>query len=51
MENAEDGFASSEFNDLQKVYSIWICPKHTKEKIKKDFFRRLMIQLKASKNY
>ena len=25
--------------------------KHTKEKIKKDFFRRLMIQLKASKNY
>ncbi|RGC51668.1 hypothetical protein DW761_10170 [Absiella sp. AM29-15] len=32
QKNAEDGFASSEFNDLQKVYSIWICPKHTKEK-------------------
>ncbi|MDU1910096.1 3-hydroxyacyl-CoA dehydrogenase family protein [Fusobacterium sp.] len=26
-------------------------PKDTKEKIKKDFFRRLIIQLKASKNY
>ena len=32
QKNAEDGFEASDFKDLQKVYSIWICPDHTKEK-------------------
>ena len=32
QKNAEDGFESSNFKDLQKVYSIWICPNHTKER-------------------
>lgn len=32
QKNAADGFENSNFNDIQKVYSIWICPVHKKEK-------------------
>lgn len=32
QKNATDGFVNSNFNDIQKVYSIWICPVHKKEK-------------------
>ena len=32
QKNAPDGFQHSDFGKIKKVYSIWICIQHTKEK-------------------